>query len=64
MYHLIPIPFFFIGAIILVVCKKVEFKLFQIIAKIIIAISVITFAYLYTKYLGYDIISIVLSVLF
>lgn len=64
MNHFIPIPFFLIAIIILVVGEKTNFKTLKTIAKIVIAISVVAFAYYYAKYLGYDILEIVRSILF
>lgn len=64
MNHFIPIPFFIIAIIVLIVSKQYKLKSFQIIAKIVITISVIVFAYEYAKYLGYDIFEIISSVLF
>ena len=64
MNHFIPIPFFLIAIIILYVGEKANFKALKKIAKIVIAISVVVFAYYYIKYLGYDIFEIVRSILF
>lgn len=64
MNHFIPIPFFIIAIIILVIGNKFKFKALQVIAKTIITISVIIFIFYYAKYLGYDILEIIRSILF
>ncbi len=64
MNHFLPIPFFLIAMIVLVIGNKYKFKGLQIVSKIVITISLIAFVYLYTKYLGYDILKIITSILF
>ena len=59
MNHFVPIPFFIIAIIVYIVSKEKKLKSFQLIAKIVIAVSVIVFAYEYAEYLGYDVIEIV-----
>ena len=64
MNHFIPIPFFIIAIIILVIGNKFKFKGLQIVAKVVITISVIVFVIYYTKYLGYDILETIRLILF
>ncbi len=64
MNHFIPIPFFIIAIIVLIISKQFKLKSFQIIAKVVIAVSVIVFIYQYAKYLGYDLWEIIRSKLF
>ncbi len=64
MNHFLPIPFFIIAIIVLIVSDRYKLKSFVIISKIVIALSVIVFILEYSKYLGYDIIEIVTSKLF
>lgn len=59
MNHLLPIPFFIIAIIVLYVSDKYDLKLFKLLSKIVIALSLVVFIYEYSKYLGYDIIEIV-----
>ena len=64
MNHFIPIPFFIIAIMLLVIGKETKFKTLQTIAKIVIVISVVVFVYQYAKYLGYDILEMIYSILF
>jgi hypothetical protein len=61
MNHLLPIPFILIAIIVLVVSQKYKLKSFETISKVVITIAVIWFIYEYAKYLGYDIVAIVLA---
>ena len=64
MNHFLPIPFFIIAIIIYIVSKERDLKLFKLIAKIVIIVSVIVFINEYAKYLGYDIIKSVRTIFF
>ena len=64
MNHFLPIPFFLLAVILYIVSKDRKLKLFEIISKIVIIISVLVFIYEYAKYLGYDIFEIIHSLLF
>lgn len=59
MNHFVPIPFFIIAIIVYIVSKEKDLKIFKLISKIVIILSVIVFAYEYAEYLGYDVIEIV-----
>ena len=56
--------FIVIAIIILYVSEKYKLKSFVIISKIVIALSVIVFIFEYAKYLGYDILQIIIDKLF
>ena len=64
MNHFIPIPFFIIAIIVYIVSKENKLKTFQLIAKIVITVSVIVFIFEYAKYLGFDILEKILSIIF
>ena len=61
MNHFVPISIILISASVLAVSYRHKFKSLEMISKSVIAICGVWFIYEYAKYLGYDIISIVLS---
>lgn len=54
MYYILPIPIIIIAVIVKLVSDRYKLKLFGIISKIVIILGVLLFIYLYTAYLGYD----------
>lgn len=56
MYHIIPIPIVILAVIVKLVSDRYKLKIFSKICKIIIIIGVIAFIYLYSAYMGYDIL--------
>ena len=63
MTHLIPLPFILLGVIVFFVADSYKLKIFKTISKFVIAIATAWFVYEYLKYLGYDIIEIILNFL-
>ena len=63
MIHLIFIPIIFVAAIIKIVSKRTNMKIFNIICNIVIILASILFAYFFAAYLGFDIIEIIYNLL-
>lgn len=61
MTHLIPIPIILLATIVYFVSDSYKLNILKKISKLIIIISAIWFVYEYIKYLGYDIIAIILA---
>ena len=55
MVYIYPIPVALVFAIVYIVSKQWELKLFAKISKIIIAVCVVFFLITYASYLGYNI---------
>lgn len=55
MVYLYPIPLILIFSLVYIVCKQWDLKIFALISKIIIIISVIFFLITFASHLGYNI---------
>ena len=54
MYYLLPIPIILVAAIVKLVSNRYKLKLFSAISLVVIILGVMLFIYLYSAYLGYD----------
>ena len=55
MAYIYPIPVALVGAMIYIVSKRWELKIFAFISKIVIIVAVIFFLVTYASFLGYNI---------
>lgn len=59
MYYIIPIPITLLAVIVKLVSKRFKLKIFDTICNIIIFVGIVAFVYLYSYYLGYDMLEYV-----
>ena len=54
MYFILPIPIILVAVIVKLVSDRYKLKSFITISKVVIILGVMLFIYLYSAYLGYD----------
>jgi len=59
MYYIIPIPITILAVIVKLVSKRYKLNIFNAICNIIIFLGIVAFVYLYSYYLGYDMLEYV-----